>query len=49
MSKPNTLKEILEIAAPMFKDEAVVSVIVESAFGSVEVWRDGTMFLPDQH
>jgi hypothetical protein len=43
-NKPETLKEILSAAAPMFKDKAVVSVVIEASFGSVEVYRNGAMF-----
>jgi len=44
-SKPVNLTQILASASVMFRDQAVVSVIVDSSFGSVEVFRDGRMFL----
>jgi hypothetical protein len=43
-NKPENLKEILSAAAPMFKDKAVVSVIIEATFGMVEVYRSGQIF-----
>ena len=44
-SKPVNLTQILDSASVMFRDQAVVSVIIDSSFGSVEVFRDGRMFL----
>ena len=44
-SKPVNLTQILDSASAMFRDQAVVSVIIDSSFGSVEVFRDGRMFL----
>jgi hypothetical protein len=44
MKNPSNLKEILAAAAPMFKDKAVVSVIIEATFGMVEVYRSGAIF-----
>jgi hypothetical protein len=43
-NKPENLKEILSAAAPMFKDKAVISVIIEATFGTVEVFRSGQIF-----
>lgn len=43
-NKPSNLKEILATAAPLFNDKAVVSVIIEAAFGTVEVYRCGAIF-----
>jgi hypothetical protein len=42
ISQINTLEIIREIAAHSFKDLAVVSVIIDAAWGQVEVLRDGT-------
>ena len=41
ISQINTLEIIREIAAHSFKDLAVVSVIVNTAWGQVEVLRNG--------
>jgi len=42
-TKPCTLAEIRALAAPVFKDKAVVSVNITAAFGLVEVLRCGTV------
>lgn len=43
--KPTTLSEIVNAAAPMFKDPAVIFVEVEASFGKVQVRRDGTVWM----
>jgi hypothetical protein len=41
-----SLDEIRAVAAQSFQDKAVVSVIVDAAWGQVEVLRDGTCRKP---
>ena len=43
MTLPSNLSEIRQAAASMFLDPAVVSVEVQSTFGKVTVFRDGTI------
>jgi len=43
MNTPSNLTEIRQAASSMFLDPAVVSVEVESTFGLVTVFRDGTI------
>jgi hypothetical protein len=43
MKLPSNLIEIRQAAAPLFLDPAVTSVGVQSTFGSVTVFRDGTI------
>ena len=45
-SQINSLEIIRAIAAQSFRDSAVVSVIIEAAWGEVEVLRDGTVRAP---
>jgi hypothetical protein len=42
---PANLSEIREAAASMFLDSAVVSVNVQSTFGTVTVFRNGEIFM----
>jgi hypothetical protein len=42
---PTTLSEIREIAMPWFKDPAVHSVNIDTAFGQVTVHRNGDIFM----
>lgn len=42
----NTLEIIRAIAAQSFQDKAVVSVIVDAAWGQVEVLRNGECRVP---
>lgn len=46
ISQINTLEIIRAIAAQSFRDTAVVSVIVDAAWGQVQVLRDGTVQAP---
>jgi hypothetical protein len=45
-SQINSLEIIRALAAQSFNDKAVVSVIIEAAWGEVEVLRDGTVRAP---
>jgi len=42
----NSLEIIRAIAAQSFRDVAVASVIIDAAWGQVEVLRDGTVQAP---
>jgi hypothetical protein len=46
ISQINSLEIIRAIAAISFADKAVVSVLVDAAWGQVEVLRDGTCRAP---
>ena len=42
-NKPSNLTEIRKIAESTFADPAAVSVKIEATFGTVTVYRDGTV------
>jgi hypothetical protein len=46
ISQINSLEIIRALAAQSFNDKAVVSVIIQAAWGEVEVLRDGTVRAP---
>ena len=48
ISQINSLEIIRAIAAQSFQDKAVVNVIIDAAWGQVEVLRDGTVRAPQR-